>query len=267
MILGAGAVGLVLESTGAALGRSAPIKTELLGSVVKNSAFHASLMDKDHIAAEFVSFIDRMESEYGLDRRELAKEIIYYSHETCTGVCAKIETAALEKAFGQARADVLIANTKGFTGHPMAVGVEDVMAVASLAQGLVPPIANYRVPDPALGDIQLSRGGSHTRKYAMRFAAGFGSQFTILLFRKWDQGQQLPLPRKLSGGVASAAAAVSSELLRSAERVSRSPKVRPLGRRRKSPTHLPIPIIVRVSSGQQSAPAEKKPAVVAGSRQ
>jgi 3-oxoacyl-(acyl-carrier-protein) synthase len=255
MILGAGAVGLVLESTGSAVTRNAPIKTEVLGSVMKNSAFHASLMDKDHIASEFGHFIDRMENEYGLDRRELAKDCIYYSHETCTGVCAKIEAAALEKAFGQSRADILIANTKGFTGHPMAVGVEDVMAVASLAQGLVPPIANYREPDPSLGDIQLSRGGSHTRRYAMRFAAGFGSQFTILMFRKWEKDAPLPQARKLSSPSTSKCS---------------PPQVARKLKRRKSPSHLPIPIIVRVTSAQPAQPVAAPPArptVLGGSRQ
>lgn len=62
----------------------------------------------------------------------------------------------------------------------------DAVAVASLEHGLVPPIANLRCVDPALGQLNLaSAGGAHSRTLALRFAAGFGSQFTFLLFRKW----------------------------------------------------------------------------------
>lgn len=206
MILGAGACALVLETTSKAIARSAPIKSELLGSWVKNSAFHACLMDKEHIAVEMKKFIDKLEGE-GLDRAEVARSCIYFSHETGTsanGGCAQVETDALLRAFGEAgKKEILIANTKGFTGHPMGVGMEDVVAVASLAQGFVPPVANHRITDPCLGSINLSRGGAHDKQYVLRLAAGFGSQFTILLMRKWtsESAQKyaaIPLPLPLS---------------------------------------------------------------------
>jgi len=63
-----------------------------------------------------------------VSRDELARELVYFSHETCTfsqGGCAKAEMDALSAAFGDdARRHILIANTKGFTGHPMGVGLE-----------------------------------------------------------------------------------------------------------------------------------------------
>jgi 3-oxoacyl-(acyl-carrier-protein) synthase len=190
MILGAGAVALVLESVNTALARNGSIKAELLGSVMKNSAFHASLMSGDHIGSEMSRFIDKMSAIHGVDTDALANDLIYFSHETCTsanGGCAQVEMDALASSFGRAaRNNVLIANTKGFTGHAMAVSIEDVMAVESLLQDKVPPIANHRVVDPALGDLLLSRGGSHSRRYVLRLAAGFGSQFVMLLLRKWD---------------------------------------------------------------------------------
>jgi hypothetical protein len=40
------------------------------------------------------------------------------------------------------------ANTKGFTGHPMGAGVEDVIAVKILEYGIVPPVPNYKEVDP-----------------------------------------------------------------------------------------------------------------------
>ena len=55
---------------------------------------------------------------------------IFMSHETYTparGGSAAAEVMALRETFGQSSGDIIIANTKGFTGHPMGVGVEDVL--------------------------------------------------------------------------------------------------------------------------------------------
>lgn len=63
------------------------------------------------------------------------------------------------------------------------VSFEDVVAVEVLSKGRVPPIANLVVPDPSLGDdIKLSQGGYYPCKYALRFAAGFGSQIALALY-------------------------------------------------------------------------------------
>ncbi len=81
----------------------------------------------------------------------------------------------------------MILNTKGFTGHPMGVSFEDVVAAEVLVTGQVPPIANFSEIDPVLGsDLKLSRGGSYPCKYAMRFAAGFGSQIALALYGTAD---------------------------------------------------------------------------------
>lgn len=83
--------------------------------------------------------------------------------------------------FGEHLKDLLILNTKGFTGHPMGVSFEDVVAVDVLATGRVPPVANFTAAarscvDPYLGeDLKISRGGVYPCKYALRFAAGFGA--------------------------------------------------------------------------------------------
>ena len=77
----------------------------------------------------------------------------------------------------------MVLNTKGFTGHPMGVSFEDVTAVEALFRGVVPPIANLKQQDPHLGsDLRLSPGGPYQAKYALRFAAGFGSQVSFALY-------------------------------------------------------------------------------------
>ena len=44
-------------------------------------------------------------------------------------------------------------------------------------------VPNFRDPDPELGTLNLSRGGVYPVRYALRLAAGFGSQISLLLLR------------------------------------------------------------------------------------
>ena len=88
---------------------------------------------------------------------------------------------ALRNTFGEAANDIVVANTKGFTGHPMGVGMEDVIAVKILEYGIVPPVPNFKEADPDLGALNLSRGGRYPVQYALHLAAGFGSQIAMTL--------------------------------------------------------------------------------------
>ena len=74
---------------------------------------------------------------------------------------------------------LVIANTKGFTGHPMAVGIEDASMLYGMLTGRIPPIANHQEND--LTKSQLSKGGDYPNlEYGLRFGAGFGSQIALL---------------------------------------------------------------------------------------
>jgi NAD(P)-dependent dehydrogenase (short-subunit alcohol dehydrogenase family) len=81
----------------------------------------------------------------------------------------------------------VIANTKGYTGHAMGVGIEDILAVKALEHQTVPAVANIHhdfEPDRELGDLNLSRGGTYPVQYALRLGAGFGSQIAMTLMRR-----------------------------------------------------------------------------------
>jgi NAD(P)-dependent dehydrogenase (short-subunit alcohol dehydrogenase family)/acyl carrier protein len=112
--------------------------------------------------------------------------MFFMSHETYSpkrGGSSAAEIKALRETFGDGARKVPIANTKGFTGHTMGVGVEDVVALRCLQKGLLPPIPNLRQPDPEFADLNLSRGGKCDAKYALRLAAGFGSQIVMALYK------------------------------------------------------------------------------------
>jgi len=108
------------------------------------------------------------------------------SHETYSpkrGGSSSAEVRALRSTFGDKAREIPIANTKGFTGHTMGVGVEDVVALRCLQKRLLPPIPNLRQPDPEFADLNLSRGGTCDATYSLRLAAGFGSQVVMSLYK------------------------------------------------------------------------------------
>ena len=186
MIIGMGAAAFVVESAEAARERGLQPICEVLGAVTANSAFHGTRLDVDHIAGVMERLVRQAESR-GVDRRAIAASTVFVSHETYTparGGSAAAEINALRSVFGAAADSIVITNTKGFTGHAMGAGIEDVVAIKALETGVVPPVPNYKEPDPDLGDLNLSLGGSYPVEYALRLAAGFGSQIAMSLLRR-----------------------------------------------------------------------------------
>ena len=191
MILGMGAVGLVLETDEAARERAVVPVAELLGTRISNSAFHGTRLDQEHISREVKAFAASIVQAAGVDAATFARRCVFLSHETYTparGGSAAAEMASLPAAFGVAAEQMVIANTKGYTGHAMGAGIEDAVAVKALQFRLAPPIANLREPDPDLGRLTLSRGGAIDVDYALRLSAGFGSQLALAAWRRAADG-------------------------------------------------------------------------------
>ncbi|MEW5988536.1 MAG: SDR family NAD(P)-dependent oxidoreductase, partial [Chloroflexota bacterium] len=186
-LLGMGACTLVVESEDAVRERGMRGIVELLSSETRNSAFHGSRLDVDHIAQVMDALVTTAERRFGLHRQAIAPQTVFMSHETYTparGGSASAEVVALRQTFGEAASEIVVANTKGFTGHPMGVGVEDVIAVKILEHATVPPVPNFKEVDPELGRLNLSRGGRYPVQYALHLAAGFGSQIAMTLTRR-----------------------------------------------------------------------------------
>jgi acyl transferase domain-containing protein/NAD(P)-dependent dehydrogenase (short-subunit alcohol dehydrogenase family) len=186
LLIGMGAAGLVVESAEAMRERGIQPICEVLSAVTANSAFHGSRLDVQHIGQVMEDVIAQAEAQRGIRRHEIAPKTVFVSHETYTparGGSASAEIFALRRVFGDDADRIVIANTKGFTGHAMGTGIEDVVAVKSLETGLVPPVVNFKEVDPELGTLNLSKGGIYPVEYALRLGAGFGSQISMTLYR------------------------------------------------------------------------------------
>jgi acyl transferase domain-containing protein/acyl carrier protein/NAD(P)-dependent dehydrogenase (short-subunit alcohol dehydrogenase family) len=186
LIVGMGSAAMVVESMESAAERGIQPICQVLSTITANSAFHGSRLDVNHICQVMENLVSDAEARWGINRFEIAPQTVFISHETYTparGGSASAEVFALRHVFKDAADQIIVANTKGATGHPMAVGVEDVVAVKILETGIVPPVANFKEVDPELGPLNLSKGGAYPVQYALRLGAGFGSQISMTLIR------------------------------------------------------------------------------------
>jgi acyl transferase domain-containing protein/NAD(P)-dependent dehydrogenase (short-subunit alcohol dehydrogenase family) len=204
MIMGMGAAALVVESADAARERGIQPICEVLAAVTANSAFHGTRLDVQHIGQVMETLVSQAETRTGIPRAQLASRMAFVSHETYTparGGSASAEVQSLRRVFGDSAGRIIITNTKGFTGHAMGTGIEDVVAVKALETGCVPPVANFKEVDPELGPLNLSKGGVYPVEFALRLGAGFGSQISMTLLR-WiaTRDRVRPTPQSLGYG-------------------------------------------------------------------
>ncbi len=184
MLIGMGAAALVVENADTARARGIQPICEVLSTTTNNSAFHGTRLDVQHIGQVMETLLATAEAQSGISRRQIAPHTVFVSHETYTparGGSASAEIHALRRVFGDVADSIVIANAKGFTGHAMGTGIEDVVAVKALETGCVPPVANFKEVDPELGQLNLSKGGSYPVEYAIHLGAGFGSQISMML--------------------------------------------------------------------------------------
>ena len=140
LVLGEGAGILVLESWEHATRRGAVILAELAGSGMTADGADLTAPDAGGAAAAM---------QAALDDAGLAPEEIGWvnAHGTGTRLNDKTEAAALRRVF--ARVPPASSN-KSMIGHCLSAGgaLEAVATVMALRDGVAPPTANYREPDP-----------------------------------------------------------------------------------------------------------------------
>ncbi len=187
MILGAGAAAFIIERDSTVIERGMTPLCDLIATHIGNSAFHGTRLDSTYIREAFAEIIEEVVTTEQISKTELAERAFFMSHETYTparGGSSAAEIDAIKHAFADDADKVLIANTKGYTGHPMGASLEDVVAIKALQRRDIPAIANLTDIDPAFAGLRFSRGEKAPVDYAIHFAAGFGSQVTMAVFKR-----------------------------------------------------------------------------------
>ncbi len=183
-VMGEGAGIVILESLEHATARGAKIFAELVGYGMSSDAYHMTAPDPkgDGATAAMAHAIKDAEIEPG--------RVDYINaHGTSTQLNDKTETVAIKRVLGEHARNVLVSSTKSMTGHMLgaAGAVEAIVAILALVRGVVPPTANYEVPDEAC-DLNVVPNQPVTKHltYAMSNSFGFGGHNAVLVMRKWE---------------------------------------------------------------------------------
>lgn len=183
-VMGEGAGVVVLEELEHARARGARILAELVG--------YASTTDAHHITAPAAGHAGAARCmRLALKSARMNPEDVDYinAHGTSTPVNDPAEVAAIKAVFGDHARALMVSSTKSVTGHLLgaAGGLEAVLTVRAMREGLVPPTATLRDPDPA---CDLDHVPGHAREARIRAAVsnafGFGGTNAVLVFRNPD---------------------------------------------------------------------------------
>lgn len=180
-VLGEGSAVLVLEEMEIAKKRGAKIYGELIG--------YGSTADASHITAPSVmgqAQAIRLSLE---EARVNCDEIDYINaHGTATVMNDIVETQAIKNVFGEMAYKIPVSSTKSIHGHLMGASgaVELVAALLSIKNKVIPPTANYRVPDP---ECDLDYVPNHGRtgvkvKTVMSNSFAFGGTNAVIIARE-----------------------------------------------------------------------------------
>src|SRR3989338_1697962 len=182
-VIGEGAGALVLEELEHAKRRGAAILAEMAGYGLTADAYHMTAPDPEGTGAAKAMAL-------ALEDARMRPEDVTYlnAHGTSTELNDKIETLAIKKTFGPAAKTVAVSSTKSMTGHLIgaAGGVEAVISVLAITDGVMPPTINYEHPDP---ECDLDYVPNHARRAAVKAvlsnSLGFGGHNATVIFRKF----------------------------------------------------------------------------------
>ncbi|MGH9430966.1 MAG: beta-ketoacyl-ACP synthase II [Terriglobia bacterium] len=179
MVIGEGAAAVLLEEMEHARKRGARIYGELAGFGMSSDAGHITQPSVDGPVRAIRMALD----EAGLN----AEDIDYINaHGTGTRLNDSTETVVVKQAFGEHARKVSISSTKSMHGHVMGAtgAVELVATVMALDRGLIPPTANYTLPDPEC-DLDYTPNTARARRIraALSNSFAFGGLNAVLLVR------------------------------------------------------------------------------------
>ena len=183
-VIGEGAGMLVLENWDHAVNRGATIYAELVGFGSSADAHHMTAPPEDGegaVAAMRDALLDAQAQGVSLE------DITYINaHGTSTGLNDSIETLAVKEVFGSHAKNLAISSTKSMIGHLLgaAGGVEGVISVMALHQGILPPTINLDNPDPQCDLDYIPNVARKAKpKAVMSNSFGFGGTNGSLIFK------------------------------------------------------------------------------------
>ena len=175
---------LIFEEMDRAKARGANILAEVAGFGTSCDAGHITSPDQQGVGAA-------QAMQAALDDAELNPEDIDYinAHGTSTPLGDKAETRAIKTVFNDHAHKVSISSTKSQLGHSLGAsgGIELILAIKALRNGVVPPTINLDTPDPDC-DLDYTPNEAKERglTYAMSNSFGFGGHNASVIVKKFE---------------------------------------------------------------------------------
>lgn len=182
-VMSEGAGVLIVESLEHALGRGAPIHAELVGFGESSDAHHETEPSQEGAVRAI---------RIALDSASIKPSEVDYlnAHGTSTPVGGPVELNAIREVFEEDVNKVSISSTKSAMGHLLgaAGGIEAIMAIMAIMEGIVPPTLNLYNPIPEAEGMDLVPLIAKRRKVnvAMSNSFGFGGINSVLVFRRYQ---------------------------------------------------------------------------------
>jgi len=184
-VMGEGAGIVVLESLENAMNRGTKIYAEIIGYGMTADAYHITSPSPGGEGA--IRCMKMALSDGGIS----PSEVDYINaHGTSTKYGDELESNAIKTVFREHAYKVAVSSTKSMTGHLLgaAGGVESIVSVLSICNGIVPPTINLDNPDPECDLLNYVpyKSRKMTVNYALSNSFGFGGTNACLLFKKFE---------------------------------------------------------------------------------
>ncbi len=183
-VMGEGSGIIILEEMEAAKKRGANILAEIAGYGMTGDAYH---MSSPAPGGEGGARCMKLALEdTGVDIEDIG---YINAHGTSTKSGDELETQAVKTVFGDYARKLAVSSTKSMTGHLLgaAGGLESVVTILALREGVVPPTINLENPDPECDlDYVPNEARRIVLKCAMTNSFGFGGTNACLLFKRFE---------------------------------------------------------------------------------
>ncbi|MEW9807301.1 beta-ketoacyl synthase [Mesorhizobium sp. ZMM04-5] len=179
VVMGEGAGMAVLETYEHAKARGATILAELAGVGMSADASDIVAPTIEGPAAAMRACL----ADSGLN----PEDVDYVNaHGTGTKANDQIETVAIKQVFGAHAAKLSVSSTKSMHAHCLGASgaIEMIACIMAIREGLVPPTANYREPDPDC-DLDVTPNVARERKVRAAISNGFafGGTNAVVAFK------------------------------------------------------------------------------------
>ena len=179
VVIGEGAGMAVLETYEHAMARGATILAELAGVGLSADASDIVAPTVEGPAAAMRACL--------AEARLNPEDVDYLNaHGTGTKANDQIETVAIKRVFGAHASKLSVSSTKSMHAHCLGASgaIEMIACVMAIREGVVPPTANYREPDPDC-DLDVTPNVARERKVRAAVSNGFafGGTNAVVAFK------------------------------------------------------------------------------------